>query len=523
MNEPAHTSLGSFQPPIEDYAIVGDCRTAALISCDGSIGWLCLPDFSSPSIFGEILDRRTAGSFLLRPRDVFNVKRRYVSKTPILETMFETARGVVRLTDLIPVMDGVDALQPMREILRMIEGVAGELELEIQIDPRPNYGRTKPHIRHHGKLGWCYSWSNELLTVRSDIELERAEDALHAFVRVRAGERICLSLPYVKGDLGVLPPLGRDADERLERTAKWWRSWTEGCSYEGAYKEVVLRSALTLKLLSFSLSGAIVAAPTTSLPEAIGAERNWDYRYCWLRDAGLTMQAFIGLGFQDEGRSFLNWLLHATRLTWPELQAVYDVYGRTNLREQELECFDGYRGSKPVRIGNGAYSQHQLDVYGEVILAADAYVEGGGILEPAECRLLAGFGKVVCQKWREPDHGIWEIQGPPRQHTFSKVMCWLALDRLLKLGEKHVLSLGSLAERFRRERQTIAEVIEQRGFNSHTESYVSELDGNAVDSSLLLMPCIGYKSACDPRVVSTYERIRQRLGCNGLLYRYERG
>src|SRR5215204_4283337 len=405
--------------------MIGDCRTAALVSRDGTIAWLCLPDFSSPSVFGEILDRWAGGLFLIRPRDVFTTERRYIDETPVLETIFKIACGTVRLIDAVPVVDGVETIQPMREVLRLVEGVAGEVELEIRIDPRPNYGRTKPRIKHHSRLGWCYSWSNELLTVRSDIDLERTGGALHARVRVPAGERIHLSLTYVKGDLGVLLPLGREADARRQRTLNWWQSWTDGCTYDGPYRQAVLRSALTLKLLSFSISGAIVAAPTTSLPEAVGGERNWDYRYCWLRDAGMTMQALIGLGFRNDGRSFLYWLLHATRLTWPELQVMYDVYGLTRLQEKELEHFEGYHGSKPVRIGNGAYSQHQLDVYGEVVFAADAYVNGGGTLEPVECRMLAGFGKVVCKKWRETDHGIWEMRDRPRQYTFSKLMCWV--------------------------------------------------------------------------------------------------
>jgi GH15 family glucan-1,4-alpha-glucosidase len=516
-------SAQSGQPPLEDYAVIGDCRTAALVSRTGSCDWLCLPDFSSPSVFAKILDPWAGGFFLIRPRDVFSVERRYLDNTPALETTFKTSRGAVRVIDVVTVVDGVETIQPMREILRFIQGISGEVELDVCIDARPNYGRTKPRIKHHGQLGWCYSWSNELLTVRSDIDLQRLGDALHAVVQVQATDRICLSLSYVTGDLGVLSLLGRDADERLERTLQWWKSWTNRCTYRGPYQEAVLRSALTLKLLSFSLSGAIIAAPTSSLPETIGADRNWDYRYCWLRDAGMTMQAFIGLGFHEEGRSFLNWLLHATRLTWPELQVVYDVYGRTQLREKQLEHFQGYQASRPVRIGNGAYSQHQLDVYGEVVFAADTYIDGGGKLEPVECRMLAGFGKVVCKKWREADHGIWETRGAARQHTFSKVMCWLALDRLLKLDRKHILSLGSLAGEFRREREAVADVIEQRGFNLRVESYVSELDGDAVDASLLLMPCIGYKPASDPRIVSTYERIWQRLGRGGLLYRYERG
>ena len=436
---------------IEDYGIVGDCRTAALISRAGSIDWLCLPDFSSPSVFAAILDRQRGGLFTIRPCGAFTATRRYVDETtPVLETIFQTPRGVVRLIDLMPVVDGAASLQPMREILRIIEGVSGELDLEVCIDPRPNYGRTKPRLQHRGKLGWCYGWSNELLAVRSEFDFTAAGDVLHATARVRAGERVRVGLSYVKGDVGVLSLLGSDADERLARTLRWWQGWAGRCSYDGPYADAVLRSALTLKLLTFSLSGAVIAAPTTSLPEAIGGTRNWDYRYCWLRDAGLTMQAFIGLGFHEEARSFLGWLLHATRLTWPELQVVYDVYGRTRLREEELEHFAGYRGSSPVRIGNGAYSQLQLDVYGEVVFAADAYVEGGGALEPVECRMLAGFGKVVCAKWREPDHGIWEMRDGARQHTFSKLMCWVALDRLLRLDEKGVVPLGAMTAEFRR-------------------------------------------------------------------------
>jgi len=277
--EPATARSAKFpHPPIKDYGIIGDCRTAALISREGSIDWLCLPDFSSPSIFGRILDRETGGLFLIRPRGEFTATRRYIDKTtPVLETTFEAPQGAVRLTDVAPVIDGAGSLQPMREMLRLIEGLSGELELEIRIDPRPHYGRTKPRVKDHGKLGWCYSWANELLTVRSDIDLSRTGNAVHATVRVCAGERIRVSLSYVKGDVGVLSLLGHEADERLARTVKWWRGWAARCGYDGPYKDAVLRSALTLKLLTFSLSGAISAAPTASLPEAIGGNRNWDY------------------------------------------------------------------------------------------------------------------------------------------------------------------------------------------------------------------------------------------------------
>lgn len=515
-------SAPTAQLPIKDHAVIGDCRTAALISREGSVVWLCLPNFSSPSVFGEILDERAGGTFQIRPRGESRISRAYIAGTPVLETTFETAQGAVRIVDMFPVA-GVDPLQPMRELLRIVDGVSGELELEIRIAPAPNYGRTKPHLKRHGRLGWCFSWSNELLTVRSNRDLHRVADALHAFVRVRAGERLCLSLAYVKGDPGVLLPLGKIAAEHLDRTVAWWQGWAKGCTYAGPYEAAVLRSALTLKLLSFSLSGAVVAAPTTSLPEAIGAGRNWDYRYCWLRDSGWTMQALVGLGFHEEARQFLSWLLHATRLSRPELRIMYDVFGRTHLKERELEHFAGYRGSRPVRIGNGAHGQRQLDVYGEVVFAADAYVQGGGTLEPAECRMLKGLGEVVCRQWREPDHGIWEIRGKPRHYTFSKLMCWVALDRLLKLDEKGAVRLGKLRGKFEKERGEISEAIEKRGYSGAITSYTLEFDGESVDASLLLMPCLGFKDARDPRIRSTYDRIWQRLGCNGLLYRYERG
>jgi GH15 family glucan-1,4-alpha-glucosidase len=511
------------QPPIHDYALIGDCRTAALVSRSGSIDWLCLPHYSSPSIFAHLLDARRGGRFSIHPIGPFRTRRHYLGETPALATEFHTDSGSVRLIDALPVVDGLQGPQPTREILRLVEGMSGEVDMDIHIEPRPDYARGKATIRHGPRLGWRYGWSNEFLAVRMDADLERKGDALRGRMRVHAGQRSYVSLCYSQADPGVLSLLGDAADQRLENSIKWWRDWSRNCSYGGPYRDAVLRSALTLKLLSFCLSGAIVAAPTTSLPEALGGERNWDYRYCWLRDAGLTMQALVGLGFHKEARQFLHWLLHATGLTWPELQIMYDVYGLTRLRETELHHLAGYRGSTPVRIGNGAYLQRQLDVYGEVVFAADAFVAGGGMLEPVERRMLAGIGRVVCRQWREPDHSIWEMRGEPRHHTFSKMMCWLALDRLLALDRKDAISLGPLAEPFRRERQAIAEAIEQRGFNRQIASYASELGGDRVDATLMLMACFGYKPANDPRVVSTYERIWQRLGRNGLLDRYERG
>jgi GH15 family glucan-1,4-alpha-glucosidase len=518
------TGTDGAYPPIEHHAIIGDCRTAALVSRDGSIDWMCIPDFSSPSVFAGILDRQRGGCFSIRPAARFAVERRYLGSSAVLETKFRTDGGLVRILDALPVVDGVDGLHPMRELLRIVEGLSGTVEVTIHLDPRPGYGRISPKLQHRGRLGWCYTWSNEILLAESEVELDCAGTALHGSVPICAGERCCLSLSYVKGDPAIIVPLGRAAEQRIERTLAWWRSWADACTYAGPHRDAVLRSAVTMKLLSFALSGAIVAAPTTSLPEAIGGERNWDYRYCWLRDAGLTMTALTELGFHDEARAFLSWLLHATRLTRPELRVLYDVYGRTGLDERQLPWIDGYRGSRPVRIGNHAHAQFQLDAYGQVILAADAFHATGGKLESVEGRMLAGFGRAVAKHWRQPDYGIWEIPGRACHYTFSKLMCWVAFDCLLRLHEKAAIRLRprDLAC-FRRERQAIAETIETRAYNAAMASYVSELDGSDLDASLLLLPSLRYMEADAPRMVSTYELVRERLGLDGLLYRYSPG
>src|SRR5215211_661002 len=342
-----------------------------------------LPHFSGRSVFAAILDPERGGRFCIRPKTPFQATRRYLGSTPVIETTFETESGTALLTDLMPVTEEASALQPAREILRVIEGVAGEVELEVRFEPRPDYARVPPRFRSRGALGWACTWSDELFVLRGDMPLELASDATAVVgcIKTSAGKKRYLSLCYAKADIGVIAPLGEAADERMRATVRWWSDWSSRCVYEGPYRDAVLRSAVTLKLMTFALSGAVVAAPTTSLPEAIGGERNWDYRYCWIRDSALTMRAFTGLGYYNEAGSFLQWLLHATRLTWPELQVLYDVYGRTNLREEELEHLAGYRGprSRSAPGGNGAHAQIQLDVYGEVISAAYEYARSGGV------------------------------------------------------------------------------------------------------------------------------------------------
>ncbi len=518
-----YTPRNKQEPDIGDYAIIGDCRTAALVSRDGSLDWLCLPHFSGPTVFAALLDQERGGTFRICPAEPFRSSRRYLGPTGVIETTFETASGLARLVDLMPVVADAGTVRPLREILRIIEGVEGAVSFEVRWEPRPDYARADARIRSRGAIGWSCSWSDELFLLYAEAPLDLVPDAnaVVGHVHVEAGKKVRFSLCYTKADIGVVAPIGEEADKRLQATLEWWRQWSSQCTYDGPHRAAVFRSAITLKLMTFALSGAVLAAPTTSLPETIGAQRNWDYRYCWIRDAALTMRAFTGLGFQREAESFLGWLLHATRLTWPELQVMYDVYGRTNLHEREFEHLSGFRGSRPVRIGNGAHRQVQLDVYGGVVFAALDYVEKGGRLQEDEARLLAGFGKTVCQQWRDTDSGIWEIRGPKRHYTFSKVMCWTALDSLLKLHERGCVRID--VEMVRRERDEIGRAIETRGFNDRLDSYVGEFDGDWVDAALLLMGCIGYKHPADCRMRTTFDRLQERLGCNGLLYRYEEG
>ena len=515
-------SVDDAYPPIGDYAAIGDGRTVALISRLGSIDWLCLPHFSGPSVFAALLDRHRGGRFVLRPTAPFRVARCYAGETNILETQFATDSGSVIVTDcmtLRPVERYRDELRPRAEILRLVRCLEGEVELQIICEPRPDFDRAKGRFEDRGALGWAFSWADHVIFLRSEKPLRRVgRESVGGTVKIAAGESICFSFAYTRRDIAVVPTLGADAVERVEETRRWWQGWSTACAAGGPYRDSILRSALVLKLLNYNLSGAVVAAATTSLPEVAGGVRNWDYRFCWLRDAALTFQAFVDIGYTSEAAFFIDWLLHATRLTWPRLEVVYDVFGETRLREIELGHFEGYRGARPVRIGNAAHEQLQLDVYGSVIQAVCEFVERGGELDAGEGRCLAGFGRQVCELWREPDDGIWEPRGPRKHHTHSKIMCWVALDRLLKLAAMGKLHVPVAL--FQRERAAIEAAVESHGFNRELNAYVAEFDGTTPDASLLLAARCGYRQADDPRMVGTYDFIQDRLGADGLLYRY---
>ncbi len=512
--------------PIEDYALIGDCASAALVGKHGSIDWLCWPRFDSPSVFAALLDADDGGCFQIRPVDDYTVDRRYLPDTNVLETTFTTDTGVLQLTDVMPVAGRAayrQELWPEHEILRRVECVEGSVEISITCDPRLEYGQIDPPLEDRGPHGFFYNHEGAVLIVRSELPLTRSRGrgALYGQQTLHEGERHFLSLTFDEGEPAVLPLLGDHAERKLARSVNYWRDWAGRCAYEGPYRDAVVRSALTLKLMTFAPSGAIVAAPTTSLPEAIGGERNWDYRYCWLRDAALTLRALYELGYEAEGRAFFSWLLHATRLTAPRLSVLYDVYGNSTVEERTLPHLEGYRQSPPVRIGNGAHDQLQLDTYGELISAAYEFVRREQSLDTWHADLLSALGDEVCERWEEPDEGIWEVRSGRHHHTFSKALCCVALERLVALDEAGFLQVD--VARYRNEAEAIRAAVEEYGYNEEMESYVATFGGDRVDASLLLLPYYGYTDATAPRMESTFARHHGELAQDGLLYRYPPG
>ncbi|MFL5447578.1 MAG: glycoside hydrolase family 15 protein [Gemmatimonadales bacterium] len=510
---------------IGDYAAIGDGRSLALVGRDGSIDWLCWPRFDSPSLFGRMLDP-SAGHWRIAPVAPFRTERRYIEDTNVLQTRFITEAGTVVLIDLMPVCsekEKEDLLLPEREVLRLIECEQGEVEIEWSFEPRPGYGLRTPAVRQAGQLGLRAETGAGLVNLRTDLPLEFSGGGIAGGrARLSSGTTAHSSLTFAAEGPAVLPPLGERSHAALSRTVQWWQRWASTARYDGPCREAVIRSVLALKLMVFSPSGAVIAAPTTSLPERIGGPFNWDYRFCWLRDASLTVRALTGLGYMDEAHAFVNWLLHATRLTRPELRVLYDVYGNMPLDERTLDRLAGYRGSRPVRIGNLAVEQRQLDVYGEVIDAVTHFVQVGGSLDRETQRVLRGWGEYICRHWDEPDEGIWEPRTGRANHTHSRVLSWVALDRLLQLHAKDHVRWAPRAK-FEDNREAIRRQVETRAWNPSLKSYVAEAEGDRVDATLLLLAWYGFESATSERMRQTYQRIRERLGAgDGLLYRYQR-
>ncbi len=506
--------------PIRDYGVIGDGRTCALVARDGAIDWLCLPNIDSPSVFGRLLDADEGGAFELAPSEGFESEQQYVGGTNVLQTTFRTSGGAVRVTDLLALTD-VATMAPMRELVRKVEGLEGRVELRWQVAPRFVYGAHEAELgRRSGRPFFCSHKDGVAVNTWGVGEVEFRERAVGGSFTLEAGESAVLSLAAAYKEPAVLP--GRDDTEhRLERTVRFWKEWSGRARYDGRWREQVLRSALVLKLLVFAPSGAIVAAPTTSLPEWYGGGRNWDYRYAWVRDASWTLDALLRLGYRDEATSFFWWIMHASRITQPRLQILYRVDGSMQAREETLAGFDGYRGSKPVRVGNGAADQVQLDVYGSLFDAALMYVEAGCEIDRTTGKELGRIADYVADRWRDRDSGIWEVRSDPTHFTQSKALCWVALDRACTLAERGVLP--DRCERWRGESDAIRAFVEEEGWDEQRRSYVRAPDQRELDGSLLTMALLEYPPKSSERMKLLVDAVRRDLADGPLVYRYRGG
>jgi GH15 family glucan-1,4-alpha-glucosidase len=502
--------------PIEDYALVGDGRTAALVARDGSVDWLCLPNLDSPSVCAAILDSANGGAFELCPEVAFTTSRRYVPGTNVLETTFAASGGSVRVVDAMTIPNG--ELSPMRELARSIEGLSGTVPMRWRFTPRFEYGRRRP------QCGWRHgvpvaSLDADAVAVPSwnAGSPEWRDDAIEARFEISAGERAMVALASAYAEPLVLPGR-RNVSARLDATIRFWQGWSRDRRYDGPWADAVLRSALVLKLLIFAPTGASVAAPTTSLPEDIGGVRNWDYRFCWIRDSNFLIDALLQLGCVDEARSLFWWFLQATALTSPKLHVLYRLDGGAGPAEREI-ALDGHRRSRPVRIGNGAVGQAQHDVYGDLLETAWLYSERHRDLDRDTGAALARIANYVCDIWRQPDAGIWEVRNGPCHFTHSKIMCWVALDRAVRLAERREMP-GRHLERWKREAVAIREFVERDCWSDAVGSYTRIAGSEDVDASLLVIPMVGYGDPAGARVRATIDAIDTRLREGDLVFRY---
>jgi GH15 family glucan-1,4-alpha-glucosidase len=503
--------------PLRDYAAIGDGRTAALVGLDGSIDWLCIPDHDSPSVFGRILDRDRGGFFELCPDEPYEAERRYQPDSNVLETTFHTASGTVRVTDALTLSS--EELGPLRELVRKVEGIAGSVPMRFRVEPRFKYGTRNVVTCRRGGIPAATAGHHALALAPigfPDVTIDAT--GFEGRVTVEPGEPRYLAAAFAEREPLVLPTR-KHVEERLAQTERFWPEWSaraRDCG--GPWSADVVRSVLALKLCVFAPSGAIVAAPTTSLPEWIGGERNWDYRFSWVRDSTWALDALVQLHYHDEARSFFWWLQHAARLTLPRLHVLYRVNGSVHTGEHDLPGFEGYRGSKPVRVGNGAADQQQLDVYGALLDCVWLYARDMGTLDRKTGKVMARVADCVADIWRQPDSGIWEVRSDPTHFIQSKAMCWVALDRACKLAE-----LGALPDRsarWRREADACRAFIEEQGWDAERNSYVRATTLHEADASLLTLVLQGFHAADDPRLRGTIEAVQRELQEGPYVFRY---
>lgn len=509
-------------PAIADYGLIGDTRTAALSSPSGSIDWLCLPRFDSDCVFARLVGGDEAGCFSLGPADPARpARRRYRAGSAVLETTWHTNGAELTLTEAMVAEVG-RALLPATLLVRRLESRGGVSRIRLRFDPRRGPERRRPRSQQRNG-GLVCDWGDLAVALHLDLDpttpLEPGQDLIFALEPGRPLTAV-LAGAHREPLVHVRPDT---AWEALCRTDAWWRGWTAGIDYSGPFRDAVSRSLLTLRLLTYSPSGAPVAAPTTSLPEELGGARNWDYRYAWPRDASIGIAAFLGVGKIEEARAFLYWLLHASRLDRPRLPALLTLDGRRVPHERVLDDWPGYAGSRPVRFGNGARDQHQLDGYGWVLDAGWLLARAGHRLYGETWRALSGFADLVAHRWREPDAGIWEVRGEPRHYVHSKLMGWLALDRALRIAATHPTA-RSRRQRWEAERTALGADIVARGFDPARNTFVRAYGSADLDAALLLLPLLEFDGANATQVEGTVEAVWRELGAGGpLLHRYPPG
>ncbi|MFN3889293.1 MAG: glycoside hydrolase family 15 protein [Beijerinckiaceae bacterium] len=499
---------------IEDYALIGDCETAALISREGSIDWLCWPRFDSSACFAALLGDRFNGRFLLRPVDEdASPSRRYRDGSLVLETRWRTKTGAALVIDFMPLRNGAS------DIIRIVRGIEGHVDFFAEYILRFDYGRITPWINRMDDGALRAVGGPDCVTLRTSAPMSPRGRTHSAEFRVRADDEICFHLAWTPSHLEHASP--GDYALALNNTDRFWKQWSSRCASAGPYSEIVKRSLITLKALTYAPTGGIVAAPTTSLPEEIGGERNWDYRYCWLRDATFTLLALMDAGYYEEAEAWRDWLFRAVAGDPAQMQIMYGIGGERRLTEETLDWLPGFRRSLPVRIGNGAANQLQLDVFGEVL---DCLYQGrcGGLAEhDLDWRLQQSLLDQLDRVWRKPDAGLWEVRGPLRHFTSSKVLVWVAYDRAIKAIER--FGLEGEPARLRATRARVRADILRHGYDPEMGSFVQSYGSKALDASLLLIPLVGFLPADDPRVKGTVAAIERRLMRRGFVRRYDTG
>lgn len=520
---------------LEEYGLIGNMHSAALVGIDGSIDWLCMPAFDSPSVFGAILDKEKGGKFQISSEDAEDNRQLYFPETNVLTTRFGGHHAVAQVTDFMPIAPNGDGTGRFKNasgrnaegnegrLIRYVQGVLGETKLKIECMPKFNYGATSHTVELTDGGVIFRSDNGERLSLSIPCEFSIRNGGVFAEFTLHAGEALTLGLEWMQP--GVRRPkvfTPQEGEELFRNTVNFWREWVAHCSYQGRWREEVIRSLLTLKLLTYSPTGAIIAAPTTSLPEEIGGSRNWDYRYCWIRDAALTLDAFMRTGYIEEARMFMRWLGERCReadIDGHPLQIMYTIRGERDLHEVELDHLSGYRDSKPVRVGNGAFGQLQLDMYGELIEAVYLYNRHAYPISYDLWRSLSHILDWVATNWRTPDEGIWEVRGGPRQFVHSKLMAWNALAKGLKLADERSLPANRMLWIEARD-HILLEIMEE-GWNHELQSFVQSYGSDVLDASLLQLLNIGALSPRDPRMMSTVSKIEERLSRDSLVYRYD--